>query len=62
VAPFATARVLVRAFKRAPKKEFMAFAGGTGAGDPCEWAAAHGFMGIDDEVVRAIAGWIKEAR
>ena len=60
--PFAGARVLVKALKRAPKTEFLAFTGGTSTGDPCESAASHGYMGIDDEVVRAIIGWIKETR
>jgi hypothetical protein len=37
----------------------MAFRGGTPAGDPCEGFFAHGYMGIDEEVVTAIANWIK---
>jgi hypothetical protein len=33
--------------------------GPEGKGDPCEAQAAHGFAGIDGEVVAAVAGWIK---
>jgi hypothetical protein len=62
VSPFADATMLTRQLKRAPKKEFMAFQEGAPAGDPCEAFSAHGFMGIDDEVVKAIADWIKATR
>jgi pimeloyl-ACP methyl ester carboxylesterase len=60
--PFAGANMLTRQLKRAPKKEFVAFQGGTPVGDPCEAFSAHGFMGIDNEVVKAIADWIKATR
>ncbi len=62
VTPPARARMLTRELTRAPKTAFLEFRGGTGRGDPCEGYAAHGFLGIDDDVVRAIAGWIKAAR
>lgn len=39
-----------------------AFQGGTAVGDPCEAFAYHGDMGIDDDVVKAIADWIKATR
>jgi pimeloyl-ACP methyl ester carboxylesterase len=61
VTPFAGAQALVRQLKRAPRKEFMAFRGVSPAGDPCEGFSAHGYTGIDEEVVAAIAGWIKNA-
>ena len=62
VTPTADARMLPRQLKRAPKKEFVAFQGGSPVGDPCEGYAYHGYFGIDDEVVKAIADWIKAAR
>jgi hypothetical protein len=33
--------------------------GPEGKGDPCEAQSAHGFAGIDGEVVAAVTGWIK---
>jgi len=60
--PFGAAKVLDKALKRAPKKAFMAFTGGTDTGNPCEGMAAHGYNGIDDQVVQAITGWIKQPR
>ena len=62
VTPFPDARVLPRGLKKAPKTEFLAFQGGSPVGNPCEGHAYHGFMGIDAEVVKAIADWIKTAR
>ena len=34
--------------------------GPEGKGDPCEAQSAHGFAGIDGEVVAAVTGWIKK--
>jgi hypothetical protein len=34
--------------------------GPDGSGDPCEARAAHGFAGIDGQVVAAVGGWIKK--
>lgn len=62
VTPFVDASVLPRLLKRAPKKELLAVQGGAPAGDPCEAFSAHGFMGIEDQVVKAIADWIKATR
>jgi pimeloyl-ACP methyl ester carboxylesterase len=62
VTPLADARVLPRALTKAPKTEFLAFQGGSSAGNPCEGHAYHGFWGIDAEVVTAIADWMKAAR
>lgn len=36
--------------------------GPEGTGHPCEARAAHGFAGIDDEVVRTVSGWIKRQK
>ena len=34
--------------------------GPEGSGDPCEARAAHGFAGIDGQVVAAVTGWIRK--
>jgi hypothetical protein len=36
--------------------------GPQGTGHPCEAKAAHGFIGIDDQVVKAVSGWIKSRK
>jgi hypothetical protein len=41
-----------------PRKELVAFDGGTSRGDPCEAFAYHGYNGIERDVVAAIAAWI----
>lgn len=41
-----------------PRKELMAFRGGTDIGDPCEARAYHGFNGLEPQVVGAIAAWM----
>lgn len=62
VTPLVDARMLTRRMKKSPRKEFLTFTGGTPTGDPCEAFAAHGYNGIDAEVVKAISDWIKAAR
>jgi dienelactone hydrolase len=42
----------------APRKELIAFKGGSTRGDPCEAYAYHGFNGLESEVVARIAQWI----
>lgn len=39
-------------------RELVLMEGGTSQGDPCEARAYHGFNGIEDETVAAIAAWI----
>jgi hypothetical protein len=41
------------------KVEVIMLDGPEGQGDPCEARAAHGFAGIDGEVVAAVTGWLK---
>ena len=40
------------------KVEVLVLDGPPGSGDPCDAQAAHGFAGIDGEVVAAVTGWI----
>ncbi len=41
-----------------PRRELITVDGGSSRGDPCEGQSYHGYLGIEDEVVRRIAGWI----
>ena len=51
----------MKSLKQAPKKEFLTFDGGAlSVLDPCEPMSYHGFLGLDKEVVTAIASWIKQ--
>jgi alkylated DNA nucleotide flippase Atl1 len=43
---------------RAPRHEVLTFGGGRSDGPPCEAFAYHGFNGIEDEAVAAIARWM----
>ncbi len=46
--------------KRSAAVEVMMFSGGTPTGfSPCGPMSYHGFLGIEDKVVGAIAGWIR---
>lgn len=47
---------------RAPRHEVLAFSGGRSTGPACEAFAYHGFNGIEDEVVAAIARWMLEVK
>ena len=58
--PYADMPGLLRDLKQAPRKELLAFDGGDPPiSGPCEARAAHGYLGLDGEVVTAIATWIK---
>jgi predicted alpha/beta-hydrolase family hydrolase len=59
--PGTDARMLGKSV-RAPRTELLLFRGGAGGGTgdtACGPFSAHGYFGIDDEVVKAIADWIK---
>jgi pimeloyl-ACP methyl ester carboxylesterase len=59
--PYELARSLMRSLTQAPKKELLTFEGGTPSVlDPCEPMSYHGFLGLDEEVVTAIASWIRQ--
>jgi hypothetical protein len=61
VTPGADAKALIGRVKAA-RKQLILFQGGEGGGTgerACGPFAAHGYFGIDDEVVKAIADWIK---
>ncbi|MGH2349756.1 MAG: alpha/beta hydrolase [bacterium] len=51
---------LLTACARAPAKEHKVFTGGSlPIEPPCEARTAHGYLGIEENVVEFIAGWIK---
>ena len=55
---FAAAPRVLERLTAAPRKELVAFDGGTSRGDPCEAFAYHGYNGIERDVVAAIVAWI----
>jgi pimeloyl-ACP methyl ester carboxylesterase len=59
VCPFGQASELLSRFTAAPRKQLIAFEGGAPPiSDPCEALSRHGYIGIEDKVVAAIADWI----
>jgi len=57
--PFADIPGLVRDLSKAPRRELIAFEGGAPPeSGPCDARAAHGYLGLDAAVVKAIADWI----
>lgn len=44
------------------KLDVLYLDGPQGTGHPCEANAAHGFAGIDDQVVKAVSDWIKRQK
>jgi hypothetical protein len=59
----ADASVLLRKLSNAPRKEVLMFEGGDPPrSDACEAYAAHGYLGIEAQVVDAIADWILAAK
>jgi len=58
--PYGSAVALMKSLTQAPQKELITFTDGDlSVLDPCEPMSYHGFMGLDTEVVTAIASWIK---
>jgi hypothetical protein len=51
---------LMNAFTQVPKRDLIVVEGGSPPqSDPCEALSRHGYLGIEDQVVTAIAHWIK---
>jgi len=59
VTPYGGAVALRRSLKQVSKIDLLTFTGGNSLGDPCQAMSHHGFLGLDAEVVSAIASWIK---
>lgn len=61
--PYAGAEALMDRLQRSPKRAFIAFDGGDPPrSNPCEAFAQHGYLGIENKVVDAIAAWIRTTR
>jgi predicted alpha/beta-hydrolase family hydrolase len=57
--PYADVPSLVRELTAAPRRELLTFGGGAPPqSGPCDARSAHGYFGLDPEVVAAIAKWI----
>jgi hypothetical protein len=60
VCPFSDIPDLMGRFKNAPRKQLIAFQGGDPPiTDACEALSRHGYLGLESQVVAAIAEWIK---
>lgn len=62
VCAFADVPLLMDKLAPLKDKALRTFKGGRDEGDPCEAFAHHGYNGIEDEVVAAIADWILARR
>ena len=52
---------LAKEFRGAPATKIQLYdGGGPFRGNPCHARAAHGFVGIEDEVVAGTARWIRQ--
>jgi len=49
-------------WRGADKLDVVMLEGPQGTGHPCESEAAHGFAGIDDQVVETVSAWIKSRK
>lgn len=43
---------------KAPSVDVIRMSGGSTKGDPCEAQSYHGYLGIDDQVVKSITAWL----
>jgi pimeloyl-ACP methyl ester carboxylesterase len=60
--PYADMAPLLRDLKSTPRRDLLTFEGGDPPqSGPCDARSAHGFLGIEAEVVAAIARWITES-
>lgn len=55
---FADMPSLMTKLTATPRKELLTFKGGKNEGNPCQARAYHGFNGIEEDVVRAVAKWM----
>lgn len=60
VTPFANTGKLTQALENAASTVLLAYSGGRAGRNPCEGRSHHGFLGIENRVVRDIAAWIKD--
>jgi hypothetical protein len=58
VTPPGAVPALLKAMASAPRKDAMTVTGGSAGGDPCGAQSAHGYLGIEDQAVKAMTDWI----
>jgi dienelactone hydrolase len=56
--PVSETDTLMKKLTESPKPNLMIVQGGKSEGDPCEAFAHHGFNGVENDVVNAIAAWM----
>jgi hypothetical protein len=58
--PYADTPSLLRDLKQAPRRELISFDGGDPPQSaPCEARSAHGYVGLEADVIASIVRWIK---
>jgi pimeloyl-ACP methyl ester carboxylesterase len=58
--PPAFAEPALAALTAAPAKQLVLVSGGTAQGNPCGALSAHGYYGIENQVVPVVIAWIKD--
>lgn len=58
VTPPGAVPALLKAMPAAPRKDAMTVTGGSAGGDPCGAQSAHGYLGLEDQAVKAMTDWI----
>jgi hypothetical protein len=58
VTPPGAVPALLKAMAAAPRKDSITVSGGSAGGDPCGAQSAHGYLGIEDQAVKAMTEWI----
>lgn len=58
VTPPSAVPAMLKAMNSAPRKDAMTVTGGSAGADPCGAQSAHGYLGIEDQAVKAITDWI----
>lgn len=59
VTPYDEAQELMGKLSSVKVKEFKGFSGGDTVSNPCKGKSYHGFLDIEEKVVKSIVGWIK---
>ena len=58
VTPPGAVPALLKAMPAAPRKDSVTVSGGSSGGEPCGAQSAHGYLGIEDQAVKAMVAWI----
>ena len=58
LSPFSAAHDLMELLRNAPRRQLLAFQGGTGRAHGCEAFAFHGFGGLEPDLMQQVAAWM----